>query len=695
VRFEENRFGVSTLLFRELSLEKALERIRQTKFNLIDLTIVPPKFCPHYNPLETNLEDDKKLKELIKNYEIEVASLNIFPGYYNEDNPDKVSLFINRCIEIADLLNVNSITLPTGMKVESDKWIENVQIVKKYLIEISKKASEKNVIISLETPHVGTLTETIDEAKFFFEILYCEHIKCTFDTSHVFRGEEDTLAGGINKLGIDRVNHIHLRDAIGNDISITPGKGHADFKEFFNLVRDQKYSGHFIFELEYHDYSEKKKFQELKFAKEYCYSLYQDHKFPLKVKIESNRLYQFIERFTHNPKLEIKRYNKLFLFLKKFKPLIKKVTPDYVYEGKWHKVFRFKKHKVLHSIPKSVIILKNPKKIFKIGVIGCGWAGTEMHAPGFQRLNNTRVIGGFDIDRDKTDKFAKRFDCKAYSSKEELVREGKPDIVTICSKEWAHYESAIFLLKNGIDVFCEKLMATRYSHAEEMVDTADQLNRTLAVNYNYRFMPGIQKIKEVIEKKVFGELSFFNINIHAMSYAHAIDLLSFLGGRIKTISGTFQNDDRIRVFGKTDWSLYDEDILYVPSINASVTCEFDNGSVGIINSSYYYNLNSFVLSIDAVFENGIITLNGINMFDTTGNLSFFSRHKIKTIDMNHKKGVYAKGYEYTFFSSIESFMRNYIKGKTSETPGKQGLFNMYLEKMIYESNRKKIKIQIN
>jgi predicted dehydrogenase len=238
-------------------------------------------------------------------------------------------------------------------------------------------------------------------------------------------------------------------------------------------------------------------------------------------------------------------------------------------------------------------------------------------------------------------------------------------------------------------------MATRYSHAKEMVETANRYNRILAVNYNYRFMPGIRKIKEVIEQKAFGELSFFNINVHAMSYAHAIDLLSYLGGKIKTVSGTFRNDNSIRIFGNTDWSSYDTDILYVPSINASVTCEFENGAVGIINSSYYYNLNSFVLSIEAVFENGVITLNGINMFDTTGNLSFFCRQKIKKVDMNYKKGVYARGYEYTFFSSIESFIRNYIEGKKPETPGEQGLFNMEIEKAIFKSCTEKIKISMD
>ena len=76
---------------------------------------------------------------------------------------------------------------------------------------------------------------------------------------HVLKKENNTLVEGVNSLGFDRINHIHLRDAIGNDISITPGKGHGDFKNFFKIVKEKKYKGYLVFELEYHDYSEKKK----------------------------------------------------------------------------------------------------------------------------------------------------------------------------------------------------------------------------------------------------------------------------------------------------------------------------------------------------------------------------------------------------------------------------------------------------
>ena len=689
-----NKFGVSTILFRELSLHRALEKIAQTGFTKIDLAIIPPKFCPHYLPLETTSEDDKKIRELFEEYHLEPSTLNIVPGYFNRDNPEVVKKFIRRCVEIAGSLNASSITVPSGLKADKNDWLSQVKIVKTLITEEAKYAHDYGISFSLEAPHVGTLAETVEQAKTLFEIMDSELIKCTFDTSHVFRGENTSLVEGIESIGFNKINHIHLRDVIGEEITFTPGKGHCDFKEFFQKVNENEYSGDFIFELEYEDLSEKKKLSELHFAYKYCSLLYSREKIPYKLKFRSGRFIQLLERFLNNPKAEIRRHKNILGIARKVYPFILKFLPEVVYEGSWVKKYRFKRNISIRPRARSVKTHKTPQKNFKVGIIGCGWAGMEMHGPGYERLSNVQIIGAYDVNKKKSLEFSKRFDCEAYNSLNALIHKGSPDIVSICSREWAHYEATSYSLKNNVNVFCEKLMATRYQQAKKMVKLAEQNERVLGINYNYRYMPGIKKLKEIIDHKVLGELSFFNINVHALAYAHALDLLSFLGGKIASVSGSFINDDNERPFRETDWSLYDEDILYIPSIYASVTCEFESGYVGNINSSIYYNLEAFILSIEAVFKNGAVTINGINMFNAVGNLSYISKSRIRTIDMNYKKGVYSKGFEFSFFSSIEAFIESCSRGEKPDVPGEQGLFNIELEKAIAKSNREKTKVFI-
>ena len=265
--------------------------------------------------------------------------------------------------------------------------------------------------------------------------------------------------------------------------------------------------------------------------------------------------------------------------------------------------------------------------------------------------------------------------------------------------EYFNYSWGIDVLGRLIEVLSgqklDHFLQERFFKPLEMVDTAKKLDRILGVNYNYHYMAGIRKIKEIIVQQALGKLAFLNINVHAFSYAHALDLLSFFGGNISSVSAYYKNDNNIRKFGGTDWNKYDDDILYVPSIAASVSVEFANGTIGVLNSSYYYNLHAFVLSVEAIFEDGVVSLNGINMFDTIGELTYCPPNRIRKVYMNYKRGVYSKGYEYTFYESIRDFMECYVAKEPVPTSGAQALFNMKLERIIAQSNanHKKIRLQ--
>jgi len=134
--------------------------------------------------------------------------------------------------------------------------------------------------------------------------------------------------------------------------------------------------------------------------------------------------------------------------------------------------------------------------------------------------------------------------------------------------------------------------------------------------------------------------------------------------------------------------------LYVPSLYAAVCFEFEKGFIGNVNSSFFYDLDAFILSIDAVFQKGVLTLSGINLYNALGNLSYSTNEKIRKVDMDHKKTAYGESFAYTFYNSIESFIRNYSHDKPVEIPGEQGLFNIELEKAIYRSNEEKTKIDL-
>ena len=293
-------FGVSSLLFREVKLEKALEILGASGFKWLDLSIVP-NFCPHYCLITSDKNDDDNITSLIKNYGFQISSLNINPGYYNKNESIQIDKIIIRAAQLANKLNTRIITIPSGTKVELGKWENSVEKVSNHLNKIGKIIFEEyGVNLSIETPHQNTLTETLDESVYFHDAINSQFVKCTLDTSHIAAQDINDISKSFDKIGLDRINHIHLRDARKQNIAFTPGKGNIDYLSFFQKLKKSNYKGKLIFELEYHDFSVNKKIQELKFASEYTRNIYSKNKITLNNKIRTNNLYLFIEDFLYN-----------------------------------------------------------------------------------------------------------------------------------------------------------------------------------------------------------------------------------------------------------------------------------------------------------------------------------------------------------------------------------------------------------
>lgn len=676
----------ATIVFREMPLQRALELIAHSGYRKVELTIVP-EFCPHY---ELDGRSDARLAELkgaLARESQAIVALSLVPGFFNSSEADEAAKAIEHGVDLAAQLGASIVSLPSGRAVSEEKWHESMVQIGEYLSKIADYAEERGITICVEAPHKNTFAEDIDDTVRFFEHLRDERVKCTFDTSHAFRGEKISLLEAASRIGQDRIEHIHLRDVLGEDISITPGKGNARIGEFLAELRGSGYDGHLVVELEYEGYTIDQRRRELRFSRQYILQSWRGERLPAVLRLRTSRFFQFLERLYRNPKREIKRHPWLIGPIRRLRPYISRLEPLTIYDGHWRrKWYILGRDRIVIHPANSVRLRSPPQEEIRVGIFGCGYAGS-MHAHGYERLHGIRVVGVCDIVHNKAEALAAKLDCSTYPTLGDMIREQRPDVVSVCTREWEHHAPVIELLESDIDVFCEKIMASRFEQGREMVEIARNRGRTLAVNYNYRFIPGIVKVKELITRQLMGELQILDISVHAFSYHHALDLVHFLGGAIEKISASFEMDDSIRSFGGTDWSLYDPDIIYVPSKNLAAIFQLQSGAVATIRSSYLYDPRSFILSVEAIFEQGAVELSGLNLYDVVGSLTWTSRKRPLGLDMNHKQQVFARGYEYTFYRSIEAFMNGYLTDGRSMTTGEEGLHNMRLEKVVHRAGK--------
>jgi len=256
------------------------------------------------------------------------------------------------------------------------------------------------------------------------------------------------------------------------------------------------------------------------------------------------------------------------------------------------------------------------KKV-SFAIIGCGRIA-QRHA---EHINNIGVLVAVcDIDQEKANTLAAKYNAKAYYSVNDLLAAEKDiDVVSICSPNGLHARHSIASLKAGFHVLCEKPMAINVNDCGEMIKAAEKANRRLFAIKQNRFNPPVVAVKQAIDEgrlgKIFSiQLSCFwnrNADYYANSwkgtkdldggtlytqFSHFIDLLYWMIGDIKNVQAFLGNYAHQEIIDFEDTGV--------------IIAEFYNGAIGTIN----YTVNSYQKNMEGsltIFgEKGTVKIGG-------------------------------------------------------------------------------------
>ncbi|MEK6795924.1 MAG: Gfo/Idh/MocA family oxidoreductase [Spirochaetota bacterium] len=145
----------------------------------------------------------------------------------------------------------------------------------------------------------------------------------------------------------------------------------------------------------------------------------------------------------------------------------------------------------------------------RIGVVGVGVMGS-CHVRDLADMQDADIIGVCDIDREKADRSAKQYGCKAFYSYQELLDAGI-DAVVIATPHYDHTAITIDAFARGIHVLVEKPVAVHGNDAKKMnaaYEAARKKDPSLVyeVMFMMRTSPEYRKIKELIAGGELGRL---------------------------------------------------------------------------------------------------------------------------------------------------------------------------------------------
>jgi len=123
------------------------------------------------------------------------------------------------------------------------------------------------------------------------------------------------------------------------------------------------------------------------------------------------------------------------------------------------------------------------------------------------------IVAGVDISDDAQDRFEREFDAPAYDDLDSLLAAHDVDAAVIATPHALHAEQATTCLEAGLDVLVEKPMVTDVGDAVELLETADEQGRILALGYQRHFHPAFVEMKRIVNSGRIGDVHAANAHL--------------------------------------------------------------------------------------------------------------------------------------------------------------------------------------
>jgi predicted dehydrogenase len=104
-----------------------------------------------------------------------------------------------------------------------------------------------------------------------------------------------------------------------------------------------------------------------------------------------------------------------------------------------------------------------------------------------------------------------------------MIRETKPDIVIVTTKDGTHDQYIIRAMELGCDVMSEKPMTTDEKKCRAILETQRKTGRKIIVTFNYRYSPHRTQVKDLLMSGVIGDVQSVDFHwlldtIHGADY---------------------------------------------------------------------------------------------------------------------------------------------------------------------------------
>ena len=339
-------------------------------------------------------------------------------------------------------------------------------------------------------------------------------------------------------------------------------------------------------------------------------------------------------------------------------------------------------------------------KKLRMAFIGCGGIA-QTHLGVLQDFPEVEVVAGVDIVPDRLKIMQEKWGVRAvYSDWKKMLREVRPDAVSICTPNGVHARPAIDAAAAGCHVLTEKPMAMNPGECRRMIDAARRHKVLLCVGFQFRYHPNTEYLVRAREAGQFGKVMFvkcqalrrrgipnwgvfgrkhlqgggpmIDIGVHVMEMAHYVmgsPAPVAASGNTWTYMGN-KKSDVVSMWPHWDHKTYTVEDLAIGQIR------FDNGAILQIEASFVAHIEKDIWNFTLMGEKGGCRWDPPSIFtDSAGTM------------VNSAPAWLDPRADFTalFGYKLRNFVDGCLKGTPLRAPGEAGLAVQKMLDGVYRS----------
>jgi predicted dehydrogenase len=207
-------------------------------------------------------------------------------------------------------------------------------------------------------------------------------------------------------------------------------------------------------------------------------------------------------------------------------------------------------------------------KRLRIGVVGLGNVAIP-HVEVYRTLTSVEVVAGADVRPERLERVSAAYGFTPYVDYADMLARERLDIACVLTPAATHRAVTETAARHGVNVLCEKPMATSLEDANAMIAVCEAHRVKFFYGSSYRFLPTLSKARELIQSGAIGDVVLLTE--------------SMVGGQ-----GPERYDDLVHHYpvggpGGSGWGLVDHGIHLADSfawlMNSDIRSVFGRGAV--------------------------------------------------------------------------------------------------------------------